>query len=161
MNKTLYGIIKLTETGADGGVFHLNPNCLQFDYDLYHSKKEYDWFDEFYSSRKKAIEKRNELAKGFFKSSSKNKSISEGYTFYNDGSGYAYKDDKVDIKLYGTKEVNVKFKVCIIDEDDIVEMLINERWKRIYIDNHRPKFETLLSFVENENYDKSFLLLKG
>ena len=34
MNKTLYGIIKLTETGVDGGVFHLNESCMGFDYDI-------------------------------------------------------------------------------------------------------------------------------
>jgi hypothetical protein len=121
-------------------------------------KKEYSWFDDFYSSQKKAMEERDKLVKEFFENSRKNKSISEGYTIYNDGSGYSYNDDKVDIKLYGKPEVNVRFRVCIVDEDDIVEMLLHKRWKCIYIDNHKPKFETLLSFIEN--YDKRLLLLK-
>jgi len=145
MNKTLYGIIKLTETGVDGGVFHLNKNCMEMDYDIYQSKKEYSWFDDFYSSRKKAMEKRDKLVKGFVENTF--------YTIYKDGSGYVYDDDKIDVKLYGINEVNVRFRVCIVDEEDIAEMLHNERWKCIYIDNHKPKFETLLSFIEN--YDKS------
>lgn len=151
MNKTLYGIIKLTEIGTDGGVFHLNESCMGFDYDIYQSKKEYSWFDWFYSSRKKAIEERDRLVKSFAESFSKNNKNNDSATIYKDGSGYLYHDDKINAKLYGTQEVNIRFRVCVIDEDDIVEMLHNERWKCIYIDNHKPKFETLLSFIANYN----------